>query len=570
VRTLRLLLLVSSLSLVPADLWSQAHEHAAPQPAAMRAAVTPPPAAPSIALFDNLGAHGRPLGNVTAAAQRWFDQGLRLTWAFGHGEAVQSFTMGIAADSTCAMCWWGVAWASGPYLNDPASDSTRLAAAHVAIRRAQELAASARPADRALIDAMATRYAPVPDPARRRALDTAYALAMAAVAARFPNDDEVQTLLGEARLILAGWDDLYTRDRRPLPRAAATLAPLETVLARNLRHPGACHLYIHATEAGPEPGKSEACADQLADMMPGASHMLHMPSHVYHRIGRWGDAVRANQRAIIADQHGRAGGVPGVYPSHNVAMLTGGAVMDGQRAVAIDALQRLARAAPSEEAMVMVALARFGRWTEIRAMRPRTDTPVTTAMSAAAFGLALLDAAEAGPARRQLELIEATLEAAGRAPPPVITGRDAWAIRFAAQDRYTIAIARGVLAGELLAARGQVDSAVTALEGAVAGEDSLEYEEHDRWLLPPRHVLAGVLLDAGRAPDAERVLRADLAKRPRNGWALRGLQQALAAQGKVADAARVQREFAAAWARSDTWLPGPRFRPGGPVASRSP
>ncbi len=571
---IRHLLLALAVSQLPAPLLSQAHEHATAQStvqSATQRASQPSgaAAAPTIALFDNLGTHSRPLGNVTAMAQQWFDQGLRLTWGFGHGEAVQSFKMGIAADSTCAMCWWGVAWASGPYLNDPNSDSTRLAEAHVAIRRAQGLAAWARPADRALIDAMVTRYAPVPDPARRRALDTAYAQAMAVVAARYPDDDEVQALLGESRLILAGWDGLYTHDRRPRPNAATTLAPFEKVLARNLWHPGACHLYIHATEAGPEPGRAEQCADQLGDRMPGASHMLHMPSHVYHRIGRWGDAVRANQRAIIADQHGRAGGVPGVYPMHNVGMLTGGAVMDGQRAVAIDALRAQARAYPSTEASVMVALARFGRWSELRAMSPRTDSPVNTASSAAAYGLALLDAAQPGPARRQLELIEAVLEAARRAPPPLGAGGVSPAMGNAAQDRHTIAMARGVLAGELLAARGQVDSAVAALEAAVAAEDSLEYEEHDRWLLPPRHVLAGVLLDAGRAADAERVLRTDLVKRPHNGWALRGLQLALTAQGKTADAARTQREFAAAWLRADTWLPGPRFRPGGPVAPRS-
>lgn len=568
-RPLRLLLLALSLTNAPADLQSQAHEHAAPTPAA-RSGSAPPPAVPSIALFDNLGTHGRPLGKVSAPAQQWFDQGLRLTWAFGHGEAVRSFKMGIAADSTCAMCWWGVAWASGPYLNDPASDSTRLAEAYVAIRRAQTLAASARPVDRALIEAMATRYVPVPDSARRRALDTAYAQAMASVAARFPEDDEVQTLLGESRLILAGWDGMYTRDRRPLPGAAATLAPFETVLARNLVHPGACHLYIHATEAGPEPGKSEPCADQLGVRMPGASHMLHMPSHVYHRIGRWGDAVRANQRAVIADQHGRAGGVPGVYPWHNVAMLTGGAVMDGQRAVALDALRALAPQSESAQATLMVALARFGQWSEIRGMSPRTGSPVITAWSAAARGLALLDAAQPEPARRQLDLADAMLDAARRAAPSATTGDDSSAAARAADQQHRIMIARGVLAGELLAARGKVDSAVAALEAAIASEDALGYEEHDSWFLPPRHVLAGVLLDAGRAPDAERVLRADLVKRPRNGWALRGLQQALAAQGKAADAARVQREFEAAWARADTWLPGPRLRPGSPVAPRSP
>ena len=553
---LLLTILVCSLS---SSLPAQGHEHAASQ------SVVPPRSATQGAgsgptLFETLGTYGRPLGKVTPMAQRWFDQGLRLTWAFGHADAVRSFRTGLAVDSTCAMCWWGVAWASGPYLNDPASDSLRLTEAYAAARRAQALAGSARPVDRALIDAMVTRYEPVPVTEHRAARDSAYAQEMTMVAARFPADDDVQALLGEARLLVAEWDQLYSRDRRATTHTAWALLPFETVLSRNLRHPGACHLYIHATEAGPEPGKAERCADQLGDGMPGASHILHMPSHVYHRVGRWGDAVRANQRAVMADQYGVAGGVPGVYPLHNLAMLVGGAVMDGQRAVSLDALRAMARQSPSDEVLLMVALARFGEWSEIRAMRPRTDNPVATAWSAVAFGLALLDTAQIAPARAQLGLTDALLTSL-RGPSSETT-RDSSAVQRAAQTRHRIVMARGILAGELMAARGQVDSAVAALEEAVAAEDSLEYEEHDLWSIPPRHVLGGLLLDAGRAAQAERVLRADLVKRPRNGWALRGLQQALEGQGKADEAARVQREFETAWSRADSWLPGPRYRPG--------
>ena len=558
-RVIHRLLFAILLGVAPAPLRAQAHEHAAAQPATIPiASVNTAPSAPP--LHTNLGTHSRSLRHVSSTAQLWFDQGMRLTWAFGHAEAVRSFRMGIAADSTCAMCWWGVAWARGPYLNDPESDSTRLAEAYMAIQHAKVLAGSTRPVDRALIDAMAVRYEAVPSAARRRALDSAYANAMTAIAAHHPADDDVQALLGEARLLVLGWDQLYTSDRRPTPQAGYTLLPFETVLARNVAHPGACHLYIHATEAGPTPEKAERCADLLGDNMPGASHMLHMPSHVYHRVGRWGDAVRANQRAVMADQHGQAGGVPGVYPLHNLGMLFGGAVMDGQRAVALDALRSLARQSPSYDALVMVALARFGRWSELRTMRPRTDSPVIATWSAVALGLALLDSALTGPARTQLDLADALLETARRAT--AARGQDSQAVPRAVLDLHRMAIARGILAGELAAARGELDSAVAALESAVAAEDALPYEEHDLWLLPPRHVLGGVLLDAGRAADAERVLRADLKRRPNNGWALRGLQQALAAQGKSDEADRVRREFERTWSRADTWLPGPRLRPG--------
>jgi tetratricopeptide (TPR) repeat protein len=507
------------------------------------------PAADSVPLYGQLGTFTRPLGR-SSQAQPWFDQGMRLTYAFGHATATRSFRAGIARDSTCAMCWWGVAWARGPYINNPTPDSAALVEAYVAIGEAQRRASSATPVERALIEAMGTRYVAVPSRANRAALDSAYARAMADVARRFPLDDDVGALLGEARMMLRPWK-LYTKTKALEPGTADALAALETVLGRNVRHPGACHLYIHATEAGPTPEKAVPCAELLADGMPGASHMVHMPSHTWHRVGRWGDAVRANQRAIIADEHGRAGGAPGVYPMHNVHMLLGGALMDGQRAVALDAARIVDGTSPGDAALSMAVLARFGRWGDLRSMQTASGDRVTAAWAAVAMGLAWLDTARTKRAADQLAIVDALL-----ADAPDSVGVDDVA------DRHLIAMARGVLAGELYASRGQVDSAVAALAHAVAADDSLPYQEHDLWPIPPRHVLAGVLLDAGRAGEAERVLREDLVRHPNNGWALYGLSQALSAQGRATAAADAQAAFERAWQRADVWLPGPRFRPG--------
>jgi tetratricopeptide (TPR) repeat protein len=276
-----------------------------------------------------------------------------------------------------------------------------------------------------------------------------------------------------------------------------------------------------------------------------------MPSHTWHRIGRWGEAVRANQLAIIADERGRADGAPGVYPMHNVAMLFGGAVMDGQRAVAMDAARQLEATGSGDASLSMATLVRFGRWRELRTMRAGSGDRVATAWTAVAIGLAWLDTARTRLAQEQLDVVDALL-----------AGTPDSAATQEMKDRHLIGLARGILAGELLASRGQVDSAVTALTQAVALDDSLPYQEHITWPLPPRHVLAGVLLDAGRPADAERVLRADLERFPNNGWALSGLSQALAAQGRAAEAATVREAFGAAWARADVWIDGPRFKPG--------
>ena len=503
----------------------------------------------TVPLYDGLGTLTRTVTTGVPAAQAYFDQGLRLTYGFGHGEAVRSFREAIRRDPECAMCWWGVAWARGPYLN-AGRDSASIVEAYAAIVEARRLAQrrdAASDVERALIDAMAVRYEAVPDMDRQAPLDSAYADAMRDVVRRFPHDLDVATLYGEALMVLRPWDH-WTRDGRPQPGTEDVLAILESVLGRDIRHPGACHLYIHAVEASPQPQRAEACAELLGDAIPLASHVPHMPSHIWMRIGRYGDGVRANQRAWHADQmavHGR--GVP-IYPTHNLHMLLFAASMDGQSAVAWQAARDLGRISQPSAFYESLVLARFGRWDDVLDLRDAPDNAFRRGIWRHARGLAHLRNGAADSARLQLDSLDAL----------IATTPDSLRFRGHRQTDL-LGIARGILAGEVHAASGRYDEAVRVLEAALPLEDSLEYDEPEPWITPVRHVLGAVLLEAGRPTDAERVHRAALADHRENGWSLFGLEQALRAQGRSAEADEVLARFERAWARSDTWLTSSRF-----------
>ncbi len=516
------------------------------------AAKTSVPAQPSIPLYDGLGSYTRRVKTTAPLAQQYFNQGLRLTYGFGLRSAQQSFRAAIAADSACSMCWWGLAWSLGPYINGADIDSSAALEAYTAIQRARKLVAREPGVEHALIDAMAARYTAVPIAARRKALDSAYANAMREVTRDFPDDLDAASLLGEALMVLRPWDQ-WTRRGEPQPGTDEVIAVLEGVLARDLRHPGACHHYIHATEASRTPQRAAACADILADIIPGASHIPHMPSHTYMRMGRYGDAVRFNQRAWMADQRARHDGAPGIYPSHNLDMLRSAASMDGQSAVAIQAGRDLARNFPFAAIYEPLTLARFGRWAEILALTPLTGDELEAGVSYFARGMALLGTGKRNQAEAQLALLDAMQRAV---PDSAKTGSH--------PIRSLLGIARGILAGEHAAAGGQWDDAVSALRAAVPLEDSLRYDEPEPWPIPVRHVLGAVLLEAGRAVEAEAVYREDLAIHAGNGWSLFGVTQALRAQGKHAEAEATSREFSTAFARADIWMTGSRVKPAAP------
>lgn len=503
---------------------------------------------PPVPVYPNLGDYARVISTSSPAAQQYFDQGIRLTYGFGHAEAVRSFREAIRQDSTCAMCWWGVAWARGPYIN-ARMDSASAVEAYAAVRRALRLTRHATEVERALIDAMAARYTERPVE-ERAALDSAYMRAMARVVERYPDDLDAATLYAEALMVLRPWDQ-WTRAGEPKPGTERVLAALESVLERDVRHPGACHLYIHAVEASREPERAERCADFLGARIPGASHIPHMPSHIYMRIGRYGDAVVANRHAWHVDQQAAHGGPPGIYPSHNLHMMMTAAAFDGQSAVALQAARDLARDFRSNAFYPAVMLVRFGRWREALELEPPDSANrLQRGIWHFARGYGLLGTGALHSARSELIELDTTL---ARTP------EDA---RFRGHSqRDLLGIARALLGAEISVQEGDPQRAVQMLEAALPLEDSLRYDEPEPWPLPLRHTLGAILLEAGDAPGAEAVHREALRDHPRNGWSLFGLEQALRAQGRDAEADAIAGEFATAWQRADVWLQGSRFPP---------
>lgn len=494
-----------------------------------------------IALFDNLGPHGRRITTGVPAAQAYFDQGLRLAWGFGMPEARRSFEAAIRQDSTCAMCHWGLAWSLGPYVNGD-MDSIGGVRAFEHAAHARRLAGSATPVERALIDAIAVRYIAAPDKNTRARLDTAYMHRMRAVAQQFPDDLDVATLYAESMMLLRPWD-YWTKGGEPQPGIEELLRTLESILARNLRHPGACHLYIHATEASLTPERAEACADQLVDGMPGASHMRHMPSHTYMRIGRYGDGVRSNQLAWIADQQAQHGGATAIYPAHNLHMLLFAASYDGQSSVAIQAARDLARLSPGAAFHLPLVLARFGRWDELLEMNAAGGSPMQLAMLSYAQGLAHVRRGLLDSARMALGAIDALRTHS-----------------TSSAQRNLLGLARAILSAEIDAEDGRHDDAISTLLAARTIEtDSLAYDEPEEWIVPLRQVLGAICLDTDRPADAEAAYRGDLEAHPENGWSLLGLARALEVQGRAAEADAIYERFRRAWQRADVAIPGSRY-----------
>ncbi|MEQ1439929.1 hypothetical protein AAG565_11230 [Fontimonas sp. SYSU GA230001] len=522
---------------------------------------------PGAVLLDGLGGFHYPI-TATAEAQRWFDQGMVLTWGFNHDAAARSFLMGVRADPDCAMCWWGAALVLGPHVNatmEPGDVPRAWARVQNALRLADKVSAR----ERAYIEALAQRYAPDAD-ADRSALDRAWAEATALLVARFPDDLDAATLHAEALMDLQPWD-YYDRDGLPKGATAEIVATLESVIARDPRHPGALHLYVHAVEASTDPQRGAEAADRLRDLLPGAGHLVHMPAHIYTRVGRYHDAVTANRKAIAADDAYLAvcRPAPGVYPlgyvPHNHHFLWWAASMQGASATALAAAEETAKRAwipdlirTPELAVLqdywvtpLKARVQFGRWDEIMATPvPPEDLRYPIAIWHFARGMA---AARTGLP----DTAQAHLEALARAAAD--PAFDSLMVGPQHPLSATLKIAERLLAGTVALADGDHAAAIAALEAGVALEDATAYFEPPLWHAPLRATLGEALLQDGRAADAERIYREDLRRHPDNGWSLFGLAQSLRRQGRDADAEQVQRRFERAWAHADVQLGASRI-----------
>jgi tetratricopeptide (TPR) repeat protein len=512
--------------------------------------------------LQNLGSHAFPVSTKNAQAQRFINQGLNLAYAFNHAEARRAFREAARLDPTLAMAYWGQALVLGPNIN-ALMEANEEPHAYEMVQRALSLRAGATPREQAYIDALAQRYSGKADDRRPR--DAAYAAAMRAVHERFPQDLDAAMLYVESVMDLRPWG-YWQRDGVPHDGTAGGVALTEQVLASNPRHPGALHIYIHLLESTATPERAERAADTLLTLMPAAGHMVHMPGHIYQRVGRYADAIRSNQLAMAADEdyitQCRAQGLypTGYYP-HNIHFLWFSASFDGQSRLAIEAARSLAgkidddtlKAAPMTAGFRLVpyyALTRFGRWEEmLKEPEPPAFNVVLRAAWHYARGLSYVATGQTAFAERELAWLRILLDDEVM-KQPLFSPNSAGA---------SLAPAPEVLAAEIAAAKKQYDSAIAHLDRAVRLEDSLVYTEPSEFHYPPRHALGAVLLEAGRPAEAETVYWEDLRRNRENGWALFGLLQALRAQNKIDDAALVEARFTKAWARADVTLTASRF-----------
>jgi tetratricopeptide (TPR) repeat protein len=510
----------------------------------------------SVPLYTNLGSHHKRISTRAPATQKYFDQGLRLVYGFNHAEAIRSFTRAAELDSTCAMCYWGIALAYGPHVNAP-MDSASGVAAYAAGQKALALKSHATPHERAYIEAVAQRYAAVP-PANRAGLDTVYSRAMKKVAGTYADDLDAATLYAESLMDLRPWN-YWQPDGTPYPGTDEIVRQLRRVISRNPNHPGACHYYIHAVEAV-NPQAAVPCAERLARLMPGEGHMVHMPAHIYIRVGRWNDAVQANQHAIHSDEVFIEGQQPkGVYPlayyPHNIHFLAFASTMAGRSAQAIEASHTLTSKVNLDAARQVgmlqemlpyhtLTLTTFGRWDEVLAdPLPPSDIRFPYAMAFYARGVA--HAAKGHWAEAQAALD--TVTAINQKTPA------------GADSKMALSIAVHALSGEIATRHGDLDAGINHFREAAKIEDAGLYFEPPKWYYPIRHSLGAALLKAGRNAEAEQAYREDLKRFPENGWSLFGLAQALRAQGKKAEAAAVDARFRKAWAGADVKLTASRF-----------
>lgn len=511
-------------------------------------------------LLDGLGDHHHSIATENELAQRYFDQGLVLAFGFNHPEAARSFRQVQVLDPENPMGYWGEALVLGPNINAPMADEN-VPKAWAALQKARQLARQAEPRHRDYIEALSARYSAQPSD-DRSALDQAYADAMRDLAAKYPEDYDAQTLFAEALMDTTPWD-YWDEQGEPKEVTREILTTLERVLARRPNHPLANHLYIHAVEAV-HPEWGEAAADRLGELVPGAGHLVHMPSHIYIRVGRYEDANAANERAGAADSayiaQCHAQGVYALgYVPHNHHFLWFGKAMTGESRDCLTSARHVRHHVDTQKmrepgfgalqhyhTLPIWTYVRFGMWDNaLKEEKPAEDLKYPTGVWHFARGMAL--AHTGSPDQAQAELDALSRLAADRSLEEVTI----WQLNDA---RELLQIAEQVLGAVVAKARGDLSTAETKLQRAVELEDALMYDEPPTWCIPPRQLLGAVLLQSDQAAEAEAVYREELKIYPDNGWSLIGLHQALKAQGEREAATEVKQRFEQAWAHADVTL----------------
>ena len=525
-------------------------------------AKTQKPIAPKL---KGLGDYNFTVTTVNPASQQFFNQGLSLTYAFNHSEALRSFKEAARLDPNNAMAYWGWALVLGPNLNLPMMPDV-VTQAYQAIQKAVALKDRVSERERGYIEAMAKRYTDQPG-ADRNSFDMAYADAMAKLVERYPDDIDAATLYAAALMNLSPWD-YWNLDGSPKGNTEEILNTLQSVVDRNPRHAGALHYYIHVVELR-HPERGEQHADMLAGLMPGAGHLVHMPSHIYMRVGRFSDSYEANRRAVVADENYitqcRSQGIyPLNYYPHNIHFMAWSAMLLGNPDKALDAARKIVDKVPPELSsnknvwalyetflsQPMFVMVRFGMWEQMLSEpKPNVASEFMTGIWHYGRAIAYIHTNRMSEARRELQPLSAALKAMS----------DVEHYIGFSTAKTLLTIAHEVVQGELAYADGNTLLGLAHLERAVRLEDGLRYNEPPDWYFPVRHFLGAMLLDAGRPSEAEVVYAADLRRNPENGYSLFGLKLALEKQGKRNDAQAVDKRFKRAWADANHKLTSSRF-----------
>ena len=507
-------------------------------------------------LFENLGNHTYIVSTKNKLAQQFFNQGLRLTYAFNHAEAHRSFMEASRLDPKCAMAYWGQAYVLGPNINDPAPDDERKNKYNEAIKKAMKLTAEATPKEQALIEALTHRYSKNLSK-NVSILNMAYMEAMTKVAAKYPNDSDILTLYAASVMNTVPWN-YWDKDGNPSPNIKDAKAALEKAMQLNPDNPGANHYYIHMVEL-PYPDLGVPSADKLGSLMPAAGHIVHMPSHIYIRVGRYKDAVKANQQAILADedyisQCFAQGMYPLGYYPHNIHFLWSASSLLGNSKIAIDAAKKTAEKVPAGEmkelhflqnfaSTPLLAYTRFGKWNDILTYpKPNDNLKHLKLIWHYARGIAFIRKNNFKEAKEELEAINEMIKDP-EMETIIATGFD---------SGTTIAkLAFEVVSGELAGLEGNYNLAIEHLRKAVILEDGLIYNEPAAWHIPTRQNLGAILMKAQKYEEAEKIYNEDLQALRQNGWSLTGLYKSLIAQGKMAEAKKIKNEFDKAWSDAD-------------------